>query len=392
MTQLLKFLFPLLLSTGLYASPQSVTIAFYSENLTIPFDSDMKLNTTVRVQDQVLVRYFKQMEATNYSLLLDHLLLLQGEKDLNDWLFYELMQESVDQILEGKTKLRKQLTLWFLLSKVGFDTRLTYLNKEVFVYVHTDEELFEVPIIEADGRNFANLTSIKNKKRRREALYMLDFKPNRAGRPFKFYLKRLPKLKELPQEKVLEFSVENQRYQLKMETDATAKMLMRTYPLMHESQYLQVPFSKLTEASLLPKLKRLISKQSAEDAIKILISFTRSSFAYKEDKSFFGYSKPMIPEEVFLYPYSDCEDRVALMYAMVKKLLKLPMVVIAYEDHLTLAISIPGMRGDAVQYKGKKFFFCDPTGPIDSSEIGRIPYGYEEQGFEIIAAYLPKNP
>ena len=36
---------------------------------------------------------------------------------------------------------------------------------------------------------------------------------------------------------------------------------------------------------------------------ELLAAFTRSSFAYKEDKEYFGYSKPMVAEEVFLYPF-----------------------------------------------------------------------------------------
>jgi hypothetical protein len=63
------------------------------------------------------------------------------------------------------------------------------------------------------------------------------------------------------------------------------------------------------------------------------------------------------------------------------------MIVIAYEDHLSIAVSAPNLRGDAVTYNGQVFVFCDPTGPQNSSEIGRIPPGYEDQTFEIIGSY-----
>ena len=63
------------------------------------------------------------------------------------------------------------------------------------------------------------------------------------------------------------------------------------------------------------------------------------------------------------------------------------MVVVAYHDHLTIGVAIPGYRGSAVKHKGREFFICDPTGPVNSSEIGFIPEGYENESFEIISTY-----
>jgi hypothetical protein len=392
MTRLLALSFWISLLPLLLQAAEEVHIPFYSETITLPYDKGMDLPMNIKIEDPVLTQYYQQLERTNYQPLLRTLLEIQSEKQLNDWLFYELMEKAVSKILAHRSDLRKQLTLWFLLSKAGFDTRLTYIKGHVFVYVYTIEELFEVPMVEENDRTFANLTSIGAKRKTRSALYMLNFKPNPKGKSFNFYLRKLPKLKASPIALQLEFTHRDTRHTLELEADQTAKAIMQSYPLMHEAQYLQIPFSSIAESSLFPKLKKLLTGKTKAEAIEILVAFTRSSFRYKEDKSFFGYSKPMIAEEVFLYPYSDCEDRVALLFTMVKQLLDLSMVVIAYEDHLTLAIEIPNMRGDAVKYKDRIFYFCDPTGPVDSHEIGRIPYGYEEKSFDIIGAYIPDTP
>jgi len=95
----------------------------------------------------------------------------------------------------------------------------------------------------------------------------------------------------------------------------------------------------------------------------------------------------MVADELFFYAFSDCEDRSALFFSLVKELLGLPMIVIAYEDHLSIAVSSTGLMGSTIAYNGKRFVFCDPTGPRLSSTIGKIPKGYENQDFKIIGAY-----
>jgi hypothetical protein len=121
--------------------------------------------------------------------------------------------------------------------------------------------------------------------------------------------------------------------------------------------------------------------------LEVLVSLTRSGFRYQEDTKYFGRSKPMVPEELFSYPYSDCEDRSALFYALVRELIDLPMVVIAYDDHLSVAVAADRVEGDNFSFQGRRYVFCDPTGPANSSVIGRIPPGYEKAKFQIIGQY-----
>jgi hypothetical protein len=366
---------------------QVVTVAFFSENLQVSYSMDMVLPGRVPLEEKKMVAFFHQLEKTNYALLLHDLLEKKEQFRLNDWLFYELMRISLEKIYSGKSELERELTSWFLLAKAGYDTRLTYLGNRVFVYVHTEDEIFEVPMIEDAGRSFANLTSIHQGVRSQNALYLLNFTANPGGRAFSFYLAEIPRLRPRLQEKSFSFAYNGWSYQLQVKVDLTVVEIMKNYPLFSESRYLEAPLSPTLANSLLPQLREIIKGRSQQEAVELLTTFTRSSFRYKEDKEHFGYSKPMIADEVFYYPYSDCEDRAALLYCLVKELLDLPMIVIAYPDHLTIAIALDKGTGDAVRYKGTDYWICDPTGPVDSTEIGQAPIGYEEVEFEIIGRY-----
>ncbi|MEL7020099.1 MAG: hypothetical protein AAGK47_00695 [Bacteroidota bacterium] len=366
----------------------SMRLPFYSDTIALRYHSNMNFDTRLNTKEQVMVQYFRNLESTDYQVLLRDLQAQQQRYQLNDYLMYDLMRAAVQQIYARQSELRRTLTCWFLLSKAGFDTRLTYLRQNAYLYVQTEDELFEIPMIEEKGHTYVNLTSIHTNESPLTELYMLNFVANQSGRSFRFYLDQLPKLRAQVVTQDVRFKNGHYDYQFTIKTDRTIADIMEKYPFFAEDRYLEAPLSQTLEASLLPQLREQTAQMSEYRAVQFLAAFTRSAFQYKEDKYHFGHSKPMIPDELFHYDYSDCEDRAALFYALVKRLLNLPMIALAYSDHLTVAVHLRDIHdGNSISHSGKKYYICDPTGPSNSNQIGRPPEGYERQKFEIISAY-----
>lgn len=366
----------------------STSIEFYSEHISIEYDLSIVSDQPVRCNEKSITDFYKNLETTQYQVLLKGLNQYKTELQLNDWLYYELMNKVLDRVLDQQSSLQQTLTTWFLLSKSGYDTRLTYLQEEAFVYVHTVDNLFEVPMIEEWGRFYTNLSAFKKAERHYASeVFMLDFLANKNGHPFSFYMPSLPKLSSNLREKVFRFKWKDHQYRVDAHVDLTIIELMKNYPIIDEAQYLEIPLSRSLGQSIMPQLQTIIEDRSHKEALEILVAFTRSAFQYKEDHDYFGKSKPMIADEVFHYPYSDCEDRSALFYNLVKELLDLPMIMIAYPDHLTIGVALSQPIGNPIRYNGKKYYICDPTGPSNSTEIGRVPKNYLSQSFEILAAY-----
>lgn len=362
----------------------SVTFAFYSEQVNISFSTDILSARCSKVEEKAILDYYQQLEKTDYRTLLDNLKQQQVHLQLNDWLFFQLLHHSVQEIFQKKTGVEQELAAWFLLAQAGYDTRLTYLHQQVFVYVYSKDEIFEVPIIEEKGRNYINLTSLQSGNKP-GTLYMLNFAPRPTGKPFSFNLEKIPHLQPQATTSKISFLFKGTLQELELQYDQTLVDLMKRYPLIGEEQYLQFPMSPLLEASLVPLLKKLIADKTPRQALELLVGFTRSSFAYQEDRQYFGKSKPMIADELFFYPYSDCEDRSALFYALVKKLLDLPMLILAYPNHITVAVALEEqIKGVSIESAGKRYYICDPTGPINSSAIGIFPPEYEKIPFEIV--------
>jgi len=366
---------------------RAVTLSFYSEQINLSYNTNIILPFSDEVDERSIVAYYQQLQRRDYRTLLRALREQKQTLGLNDWLFYQLLRQTIAEIMPAQSAVQQELTTWFFLSQADFDTRLTFQSEQVFLYVYTTDEVFEVPMIQENGRTYVNLTSINQEANSQQALYLLNFVAQPQGRPFSFYLSRLPELRPQLQSRVFDFNFGEYVYQIDVTTDQTIVEIMKQYPFIAENQYLEVPFSSSISSSLLPQLRQMISDKTEREALEFLVAFTRSSFQYQDDKDFFGYSKPMIADEVFHYPYSDCEDRSALFYRLVQDLLGMPMIIIAYQDHLTIGVALSESCEDAIEYRGREYCVCDPTGPVNSTVIGRAPRGYEYAPYDIIGQY-----
>ena len=368
----------------------SGSFSFYSETIHLDYNTDVFLPNKISIQDKSIIDYYKLLEYSDYEVLVKNIHQLSRKLQLNDWLSYELLQSAVTNLSPAIPQLNQSLIVWFLASRMGWNTRLTYTNNKVYIYIQSNDEVFEVPMIEDDGKTFINVTHISENNRKRvqqSAIYLLNFKPNPQGRPFQFILDKLPTLRPVTAEKEIQFNYGEKAYKITIDIDENAKSILNNYPLIAEKNYLRVGFSPTLRKSLVTQLKKLLADKTEPEGLSFLAAFTRTAFKYKEDNDYFGMSKPMIADEVFQYAYSDCEDRSALFFNLVKEIYQLPMLVITYPDHLTIAVSFDCTNGDAIRHDGKNYYICDPTGPINSTRVGYIPSEYRSKELTIIDEY-----
>lgn len=325
--------------------------------------------------------------STPFNALRDSLLVQQQKMSLNDWLLYQVINDYSSQLQQQwNPAFPVEVINWFILNQLNKDARIGWTKKQFALFVKINEEIFEAPIIEEDGSHFINLSAIdrQKKKTKAQAIYLANFTPNPQGDFFSFALSQLPNIPSKNTKKKLLFKYKNQQYAINFTTDANIPLLFKNYPLLHETAYFDVPLSPITKTSLLKELNIILAGFSNEEKLAFLATLSRSAFQYKEDGEFFGFSKPMVADEVFFYPYSDCEDRSALFFNLVKELLPYPQLVIAFPDHISIAVAFPSKHGRPILYNGKKYYICDPTGPANNSEIGTFPPDYKNTPYSIL--------
>ena len=136
----------------------------------------------------------------------------------------------------------------------------------------------------------------------------------------------------------------------------------KNYPSCEYSVYAKAAVNPEVANTLLSSLAPLVKGKSETEAANILINFVQTAFQYATDDEQFGYEKPFFVEELFYYPYSDCEDRAVLYSYLVKNLLGLDVVFLDYPNHIATAVRFnENVSGDYLMVGGQKYTVCDPT-------------------------------
>ena len=379
----------LLISGSIQAESKKVSIDFYSETFVFHHETPFDESVQIRFYDRFFKYAYREMESTRYRTFVNQMLQIKSAYNLNGWLYFKLVTETIQKLYPNESHNIHTLYTWFYLSKSGFDVRLTHKHRRLYIQGYTMDELYEIPYFQLGTRKFVNLTAVLTKRFPKSMeFYLVEFIPNRRGKPMTFDLMDFPKLSPQIINKKINFKWRNKDLQLNLKLDKTIIDLMETYPMFDERYYLETPLSKTLYNSLIPQLKTILKDKSQKEAVQILLAFTRSAFPYKEDSDYFGKNKPMISDEVFFYAYSDCEDRSALFYNLVKDLLQLPMIIVAYSDHLTIGVQLPENVGKPLYFGSRRYTICDPTGPTNSDRVGIYPKGYDRKRYEVIGNYL----
>jgi len=373
----------------------TATIPFYSEQLTVRYNPDIILDKTVCAKTICIEDFAEEMDATNYAVILEDLQAYKEKFQLNDWLFYKMLTATLDQIYAGK-KIKKYemhytLTTWYLMSKAGYETKLTESALQyVFLYVVTDDHIYNVPTITVDDKKFINLSAISMGWDTRGAVFRKMKKDpfkNEGTNKFSFSLDQLPEMVPMTETKEVVFKWNKEAYTINVDIDKNIVDLMEGYPLMLENEYLEVPLSLSVRQSLIPQLEEIMEGKSENEKVEIAMAFCRSAFSYKWDWDLYDDNRPMVADQLFHCDYSDHEDRVALFIQIIKETVDLPMIVMKYYDYLTVGVELSENQGTPISHEGKEYTVCEPTSPKYMHKLGKYPNGFNLKTMEVVATF-----
>lgn len=136
--------------------------------------------------------------------------------------------------------------------------------------------------------------------------------------------------------------------------------------------YANTPLCDEARSTLYPMLRSQTEGLSRLDALNLILNFCQHSLPYGYDDEIWGGDRAFFPDESIYYPLSDCEDHAILFARLVRDILDLPVALIYYPGHLATAVAVDGATGDYVNFKGRRYYICDPTahGPVGVSMAG----------------------
>lgn len=293
---------------------------------------------------------------SDYKPLLADCAQIRKDLRLNDWGVFTLVRQVADTYCG--TANESIVMQQFLLNEMGYKARMARKATEdkMMLFVATDCSIYAHPYITLNGQNYYNLSGNNEQCQ----FYMCQKDSPKAKNSVGMQLKEAP---------LFPGTVVSSTHQAKGSaarvTVDVPKALMdfyKDYPQCDYSVYFNAPVNAAMENRILSSLTPLVQGRNEADAANILINFVQTAFQYQTDGQQFGYEKPFFVEELFYYPYSDCEDRAMLFSYLVRKLLGLDVVLLDYPEHIATAVRFNGnVSGDYLMVNGRKYIVCDPT-------------------------------
>ncbi len=374
---------------------KKIRFDFYGDTIELPFDSASFVDFNDSLSDQSIQSFYENISKSHFEPVITSLLKFKEQHRPDDWLYYQLIRRTAQSISpKADNYQRYTLYKWFFLSKSGYDALITIKDDKILFYIQSDELIYNIPYRIKNGKQYVCLNY--------HDYGFIDFTKNtfsevvinvpEARNAFSYKITRMPefKLKDYVQ-KDLSFEYADIIYHFNVMLEPEVKSIFANYPVLDYNYYFNIPLSKETYNSLIPELKNKVRGMSTKDGVGFLMRFTRYTFLFKKDNDVFGKEKRMSPEETLLYDGSDCEDRAALFFYLVKEIYGLPMIVLSYPLHVTVAVEFDKPIGNTITYNNKKYSVCEPTPQRKDLPVGKLLPTLKNEPYEVVYEYTPKN-
>lgn len=377
------------------ALANNFSFEFYSGTFNFELDPGSEIDFSNPLSATAVQNFYHQLNESKYQSILTSLLAYKEKHQLNDWIYYQLIRKTAQQISpKAENYHRYTLYKWFLLSKSGYDARLSIGNNLIIFYVRNDENINDIPFFSIEGYkymclNYHDYGKIDFEK---DKVYPVNVDIPEARNSFSYKVTRMPDFKpESYNEKEIQFSYRSKPYHFQVKLNPEVENIFKNYPGVDFESYFNIPLSHETYHSLIPILKKNIEGMNQKKGVDYLMRFTRYAFLYQTDENNFGKEKRLSPEQTLFSKYSDCDDRAALFFYLVKEIYNLPMIALLYPTHISMAVQFDKAQGRSIIYKGQKYSVCEPTPQNRDLRIGQIASDLEGLNYEVVYQYNPSE-
>ncbi|PRY50319.1 hypothetical protein B0I27_10940 [Arcticibacter pallidicorallinus] len=368
---------------------------FYESTYNLEVDRSVHILSPLELKPSSITAFYTLLNGSKYQPIVDSMLAYRARYQLNDWLYYQLIRRISQQISpKAENYTRYTLYKWFFLSKSGYDARLAIAGDKIIFYVYNDEDIADIPFFMVDNKKYMCLNIHDYPKADLHKNPPLPVRINLpdATRSFSYKITRLPDFKpENYKVKKIEFRYKQKTFHFAVKLNPEIEKIFANYPSVDFESYFNIPLSKGTYGSLIPMLKQNVDGMSQKKGVDYLMRFTRYAFLYEDDEENFGKEKRLSAEETLFAKYSDCDDRAALFFYLVKEIYNLPMIAVLYPTHITMAVRFDKAIGKPIIYEGKAYSICEPTPQEENLQIGQISRKLKNLPYKIVYQYEPPS-
>ncbi len=381
-------------SEGKEATVDSIGIEFLGMNSVIP-SPGKPAHFSGSLQENQINTYAKEIDSERMKSISLCLKKIKDNHSINDWLFYQLIRRTAEHCISKKEDyVGYTIYKWYLLKSCGYEPLISISSDKILLYVKSNDAIYNMPLKNLNNNQYVCLNyhdynfDIALDKEKFNNLVEI----NQEGENFSFNINKIPSIdKQAYESRKIYFTYKQKEEQIDLLVNPELKGYFKNYPVTDYQNQFNIPLSKVTYQSLISALRQKVNKLTVKDGVEYLMYFTRNGFEFENDTKTFGREKRLSPEETLLSEKSDCEDRSALLYFLIKEIYNLPMIVISYPEHVTIAVKLDKPFKHQIMYNGESYTICEPTPQKKDLGIGMTPKEFEKKSFEISYAYNPNE-
>ncbi len=374
-----------------------VYVNFYNSNVQFTIPANAGLVNYADLNPNSIKIYYNKICRSNYQYILVQLLTYKNQLNLNDYFYYKLVS-TVDKSLFHDDDLAAFYD-WFFMTKSGYDVRLLITRgNHLLLSAATDERPENISYYNYNDKSYVMLNAPEDNYNHPFISAFPDERMSVGGTTlFSFQLYGEPHIPLGDSiKRTVHFNHKGKDYFYTYYLSKNMLDAFSNYPSVDEGFNCNVDASDITYRSLILQIKHDVADMDTLSGLSFILSFVRTSTHYERDLQQFGKVKWMIPEEALYYNNNDCADRAPLMVYLVKAIYNLPVILLNYPNHLTMAVALdrpPFPKATAIVYDNKRYYLCEATELTDLLRVGEIPKQLRNQPYHVVCSYpgYPKN-
>lgn len=356
---------------GATAYEAPISIDFFGSKAHLTIDKRMNNLALTSVKPASFAAYWDDFSSLYYQLYIDALVNYAEDKNLNDWGIYQLVDKTAKQLYTSNNN--RVIWTWAMMNQAGYQAKIGYSGSSVYLLLPFMQEVYEKPYYSIDGSNFYLISGKKGI--RNMMTYTKDF--GGATKKVDLHLPFALNYTDPSNTVVRKTTLPNESKALELHMDKTVMAFLASYPQTVNTVYLNAAMSSSLKETLYEYLTPRLEGKTETQAVTYLLDYLHNSFEYKTDRDQFNKEKMFFPDEIFYYPYSDCEDRVVLFTRLVNELLGLDAVALTYFSHMAAAVAFAEpVEGYSILVDGRRYTITDPT--YINAPIGSVMPEYEK--------------
>ncbi len=339
-----------------------VSVDYYGE--TLQFQDVSQITTMNIVTHEDVASYWKLLKQSELKDVTQAFATEVRRLGLSDWASAMLVEKYLDVVMPKASSNEKVVATQYILANCGYNVRLGMNGNQVTMLISYAEHVYEKSYINIDGQKYYIYPDIND-----DGVFRSCELPKDA---------ELGKSMELRFTGKAQLGDETKRFYheaagitISGEVPAGIMALLDDYPIVDIPTVASSIIDKSIRTDVVEQIRAQVQGMDEQKAANQILRFVQKGFEYATDDEQFNREKYFYFEEMLYYPKNDCEDR-AIFYAyLVHEILGLDVHLIQFPGHecTAVAFNVPIEFGTSYEYKGKRYYICDPT--YIGANIGR---------------------